>query len=211
MTDTAATTKPEMAGTEWMLPDLTRIPKDQLELRMDVYEDSIILTRFNEAGHTQWVRMVSADDIAGAFAGEIDYSSGLLPKDTLWWKQTETTRTVALWREPGVWPVALQTEAFKPPERLNLPMPGLVFVCVPGAPPWAFAAKQRPSTPRRPCTGCPPSTCSTTGESARGPTDSPRNPAPSRNPSSNPSSHRRARPKTGPSSIPWTSEPSGRS
>jgi hypothetical protein len=43
-----------------------------------------------------------------------------------------------------VWPVALQLEAFKPPRRLKLPMPGLIFLCSPGRPPRIFAAKKRP-------------------------------------------------------------------
>ena len=51
---------------------------------------------------------------------------------------------VALWRPPQVWPVALQREAFKPPARLRLPMPGLVFVCSPGRAPWVYAALERP-------------------------------------------------------------------
>ena len=52
---------------------------------------------------------------------------------------------VALWRPPQVWPVALQREAFRPPGRLRLPMPGLVFVCSPGRAPWVYAALERPT------------------------------------------------------------------
>ncbi len=72
-------------------------------------------------------------------------SSGLLPQDALWWNQGETGQVVALWRPPQVWPVALQREAFKPPARLRLPMPGLVFVCSPGRAPWVYAAQGRPT------------------------------------------------------------------
>ena len=46
-------------------------------------------------------------------------------------------------------PVALQREAFKPPARLRLPMPGLVFVCSPGRPPWVYAALSRPTDPEQ--------------------------------------------------------------
>ena len=52
---------------------------------------------------------------------------------------------VALWRPPQVWPVALQREAFQPPARLRIPMPGLVFVCSPGRAPWVYAAPERPT------------------------------------------------------------------
>ena len=57
---------------------------------------------------------------------------------------------VALWRPPKVWPVALQREAFKPPARLRVPMPGLVFVCSPGRAPWVYAAKSRPTGAEHP-------------------------------------------------------------
>ena len=69
------------------------------------------------------------------FTQHLGFSSGLLPRDALWWNQGETGQMVALWRPPQVWPVALQREAFKPPARLRLPMPGLVFVCSPAGPP----------------------------------------------------------------------------
>ncbi len=90
------------------------------------------------------MRTVSADEIANVFIQHIGISSGLLPKDTLWWGQGETGQVVALWRPPKVWPVALQREAFKPPARLRLPMPGLVFVCSPARAPSVYAAQSRP-------------------------------------------------------------------
>ena len=50
---------------------------------------------------------------------------------------------VALWRPPQVWSVALQKEAFQPPARLRLPMPGLVFLCSPARASWVYAALER--------------------------------------------------------------------
>ena len=75
---------------------------------------------------------------------EVSLSSGLLPGNTLWWNQGSRGPEIALWRAPQVWPVALQMEAFKPPERYHLPMPGLIFVCRPGSSPTIYAAKKRP-------------------------------------------------------------------
>ena len=122
-----------------------------------------------------WVRTVSADEIANVFTQHLGFSSGLLPEDALWWNQGETGHAVGLWRPPQVWPVALQREAFKPPARLRLPMPGLVFVCSPGRAPWVYAALSRPSDPdERSLPGCPPSTSSGTGGSAPEATGSPR-------------------------------------
>ena len=83
------------------------------------------------------------------FTQHLGFSSGLLPQDAIWWNQGETGQVVALWRPPQVWPLALQREAFKPPDRLRLPMPGLVFVCSPGRPPWVYAATERPSDPEQ--------------------------------------------------------------
>ena len=131
-------------NTDWALPPNSPVQPDQLQARIDVYQDSIILTDFNEE-RVNWTRMVSADQMAAIFAGEISYSSGILPPDTIWWKQTESARTIAVWRDPQVWNVALQTAPFKPPQRLKLPMPGLIFVCIQGQAPWIFAAKTRPS------------------------------------------------------------------
>ena len=100
-------------------------------------------------GDTAWVRTVSADEIANVFTQHLGFSSGLLPQEAVWWNQGETGQVVALWRPPQVWPVALQREAFKPPARLRLPMPGLVFVCSPGRAPWVYAATQRPTDPEQ--------------------------------------------------------------
>ena len=83
------------------------------------------------------------------FTQHLGFSSGLLPHDALWWNQGETGQVVALWRPPQVWSVALQREAFKPPARLRLPMPGLVFVCSPGRAPWVYAATERPTDPEQ--------------------------------------------------------------
>ncbi len=129
--------------TQWSLPGPDEMPRDKLQLQLEVYDETLLLRGFQ--GDTDWVRTVSADEIANVFTQHLGFSSGLLPQDALWWNQGETGQVVALWRPPQVWPVALQREAFKPPARLRLPMPGLVFVCSPGRAPWAYAALERPT------------------------------------------------------------------
>ena len=119
-----------------------------------MYQETILLRGFE--GDRTWVRTVSADEIANVFTRHLGFASGLLPENALWWSQGETGQMVALWRPPQVWPVALQREAFQPPARLRLPMPGLVFVCSPGRAPWVYAALERPTGPeqqlyRTPC------------------------------------------------------------
>ncbi len=131
----------------WSLPGRADMPTDQLQVQLEVYNETVLLRGFE--GDTNWVRTVSADEIANVFTRHLGFSSGLLPENTLWWGQGETGQMVALWRPPQVWPVALQREAFKPPARLRVPMPGLVFVCSPARAPWVYAALERPSNPEQ--------------------------------------------------------------
>ena len=133
--------------TRWSLPGGTDLPGDELKVQLEVYGETILLRGFES--DSVWVRTVSADEIANVFTRHLGFSSGLLPQEALWWNQGETGQVVGLWRPPRVWPVALQREAFKPPARLRLPMPGLVFVCSPGRAPWAYAALGRPTGPEQ--------------------------------------------------------------
>ena len=132
--------------TQWSLPGPADMPRDTLQMQLEVYKETILLRGFeNDA---TWVRTVSADAIANVFTQHLGFSSGLLPREALWWNQGETGQVVALWRPPQLWSVALQREAFKPPARLRLPMPGLVFVCSPGRAPWVYAATEPAHRPR---------------------------------------------------------------
>ena len=133
--------------TEWSLPGQDDLPRDTLQAQLEVYGETILLRGFE--ADRNWVRTVSADEIANVFIRHLGFSSGLLPENALWWNQGETGQVVALWRAPQVWPVALQREAFQPPARLRLPMPGLVFVCSPGRAPWVYAALERPTDPEQ--------------------------------------------------------------
>ena len=137
------TTTNDVARTEWSPPGPADLPRDTLQAQLEVYGETVLLRGFE--GDRTWVRTVSADEIANVFIRHLDFSSGLLPDNALWWNQGETGQVVALWRPPQVWPVALQREAFQPPARLRLPMPGLVFVCSPGRAPWVYAALERPT------------------------------------------------------------------
>ncbi|MFB0559504.1 MAG: hypothetical protein ACETVS_03110 [Dehalococcoidales bacterium] len=132
---------------QWALPDSLDVPPDELELRLDFYGDSVVLYSLDKG--VIETRLVSARDIAMALLREVPLSSGILPKGVLWWKQVREGAEVALWRSPRVWAAALQLEAFKPPRRFKLPMPGLIFLCLPGRPPRVFAAKKRPSSTKQ--------------------------------------------------------------
>jgi len=125
------------------LPDSLEVPKDQLKLRLDFYEDTILMHVFE--GKVTKTDMISAVDIAQAMVQELSISSGLLPEGALWWRSAREGWETALWRPPRVWKAALMTELLKPPQRFTLPMPGLIFVCRPGQPPYVYAAKKRPT------------------------------------------------------------------
>lgn len=112
--------------------------------RLDCYHDAIILYLLEKGQVTS--RVVSARDVTLALLRTVPLGSGLLPDGALWWAQSREGVQVALWRTPRVWPVALMLEAFKPPRRFKLPMPGLIFVCTPGRTPRVYAAKRRPKS-----------------------------------------------------------------
>ena len=138
----------------WALPESMNIPVDKLRYRVDIFEEAILLHQFGENGATS-TRPVSAHDIARAFAREMRFASGVLPEGALWWSLGPEGEEVALWRPPRVWKAALVLEAFQPPRRFSLPMPGLVFVCSPGRPPRVYAAKKRPASPGSPLCKAP--------------------------------------------------------
>ncbi len=125
------------------LPPETDVEEDPLQLRLDFHRESVILHDY--AGDIVKTKLVSALDVAHALARELDLSTGILPADTVWWSRTSTGVRVAVWREPRVWTVRLRESYDAKPRRLRLPMPGLVFVCLPARQaPYVFAAAARP-------------------------------------------------------------------
>ncbi len=128
---------------QWALPEALEIPPDKLQVRLDFYQDAVLMHVVNDGVIA--VHMVSARDIALTLLQDVSLTSGLLPANALWWSQTKEGPEVALWQQSRVWPVALMTEPFKPPRRLKLPLPGLIFVCQPGRPPRVYAARHKPT------------------------------------------------------------------
>jgi len=147
MKKTETITKPDVPSPfQRVLPKGIRTGKDHLILRMDFYTESVVMQDFTKNGGT--FKMVDVRDIAHALTQELSFSSGILPANTLWWSNDANGAVVALWIEPGIRRVALQVEVMKPPERYNVPLPGLIFLCRPGRPPSVFAAAHRPTGPK---------------------------------------------------------------
>jgi len=125
------------------VPADVEVEEDPLRLRLDFHEESVLLHDY--ARGLVRTRLVSALDVAHALARELDLDTGLLPREALWWAKTATGTRVAVWREPQVWTVRLRERVDAPPRRFRMPMPGLVFVCLPARQaPYVFAAPARP-------------------------------------------------------------------
>ena len=127
---------------QWARPQAREQERDTLRIRVDIYEETITLRRYGEDAN--WIRTVDARDIIQAFAQEQEVRSPLLPPNALCWKRTQLGEACAVWEPPGTWQVGLQDEPFQEPERMELPMPGLVFIKSTGRNPMVFAAPQRP-------------------------------------------------------------------
>jgi hypothetical protein len=127
----------------WAVPKELGIPADSLRVRLDFFHQSTLLTYFQ--GDIITTKQVDAMDIAHALASELSFGSGLLPADTLWWKNTRSGPLFALYVAPKVWKLALQEKIDKPPRRFTIPLPGFIFLCQPGTAPWVFAVKKRPT------------------------------------------------------------------
>ena len=144
---TTAETEPEpqvdQNGLAWAWPVPDGLPKDELQAQINIYSETINIKIF-EKDITQ-LKMVNADDVASIFTRHLDFTSGILPQGTIWWKQTSAGQITALWREPQIWQAALKSKPFEPARRFTIPMPGLLFIGKPNRPPWLFAAKERPA------------------------------------------------------------------
>ncbi|KKK72484.1 hypothetical protein LCGC14_2903420 [marine sediment metagenome] len=126
----------------WAIPEELGISPDALRLRLDFHHQAVEMTFFE--GETVTSKIVSAMDVAHALARELSFGSGLLPPGAIWWRNTRSGTVVALYVEKHIRQVALQTDIKKAPRRYKIPMPGLIFLCQPGIPPWVFAVKNKP-------------------------------------------------------------------
>lgn len=131
----------------WAVPDgLDGASPDILGLRLDFYSESVIMQKF-DGGLTE-VKTVSIGDVAEALTNQLDFSTGLLPPQTLWMTNTHAGRRYGFWVEPQVRALGLQLKAFEPPVFVNIPLPGLIFICLPARAPWVFATgAKRPTKP----------------------------------------------------------------
>lgn len=130
-------------AVKWAIPAELGVPVDPLRLRLDFHHQAVKMTLFDP--ETTESKIVSAMDVSHALASELSFGSGLLPPKTIWWENTRNGPIFALYEEPRTRRLALQESASKPPRRFTIPLPGLIFLCSPGKPPWVFAVKKKPT------------------------------------------------------------------
>lgn len=127
---------------KWAVPLELGIPADPLRLRLDFHHQATVMTLFE--GDNVKVKMVDAMDVAHALASDLSFGTGLLPPRTIWWQNTRGGPLFAIYEEPRMRVLTLDAGT-KTPLRFNVPLPGLIFLCSPGQPPWAFAVKKKPT------------------------------------------------------------------
>ncbi len=129
----------------WSLPEGADIEPDPLVVRVDVHQCLVIVKEYREGGITG-TKVVSARDLRHGLARGLDWWTGILPRaDVLWHSSTPGGTHVAVWTEPGVRRVSVRARYGEEPQRLTLPMPGLLFFCFAGGKaPYVYAAKERP-------------------------------------------------------------------
>lgn len=135
--------KPAPPAFSWAVPKELGIPPDPLRLRLDFHHQSTVLTVFN--GDDATVKLVDALDVARALASDLKLNTGLLPPGTIWWQNTKAGPLFAIYQEPKVWRLTLQTDIKKAPKRFDVPLPGFIFLCLPGQPPWVYAVRKKPT------------------------------------------------------------------
>ena len=136
-------TELEKPAFSWAVPKELGIPPDPLRLRLDFHHQATVMTIFRE--NSVITKPVDAMDVAHALASDLSFGTGLLPPDTIWWLNTRHGPVFALYVKPKIWKLALQRDIGKPPQRFTVPLPGLIFLCLPGQPPWCYAVKKQPT------------------------------------------------------------------
>jgi len=117
-----------------------------LQLRLDLFEESIVLTHYDDGGKPVTCYEVGPDDLASAFTG-IPLSTGLLPRDCLFYARRDGQELIAIYIPPG----RRTLVAWLDPEQkveFDVPLPGFVFTGQ-GGQYRIFAVKQRPGERER--------------------------------------------------------------
>jgi hypothetical protein len=136
-------TKVEKPGLQWAVPAELGIPEDKVRVRLDFGFQATWMTTFD--GDKQSCKLVDSLQVGQTLAEDLTVSSGLLPSDALFWRNSKSGPVTAIYVPPGIRKLALQDDIRKPPIRFIVPLPGLVFLCSPARAPWVYAVKKKPT------------------------------------------------------------------
>ena len=106
-------------------------------LRLDFYNTAVLMTRWQDNGRLT-TYPVSVHDVVSACT-QVELSSGLLPANTLFWKQRANEAMLGVYVPARRWHVQTDDRTY------HLPMPPFVFVGS-GSSYRVFAVKKRPSS-----------------------------------------------------------------
>lgn len=141
MTGTKSKAGEKTTGFSLALPKKANISEDPLRLQLNIHQEIITMTEFED--DMQSTRVVSAMDLAKALSSELNYSSGIMPEGALWRTTNSAGVFTAYFVKSGIRKLALQTGVVKI-DRYDIPLPGLIFICQPAKAPAVFAVKRRP-------------------------------------------------------------------
>lgn len=133
----------ERPGYHWAVPAELGIPADPLRLQLNLYHQAAEILWYE--GETVQTKPVSCADVAQYLANEMTFTTGFLPEGCRWWCNTRQGPLHAIYQKPRIWKLALQKNVKEPAKRFTCPMPGFIFLCTPGQPPWVYAVKRNPT------------------------------------------------------------------
>jgi Prokaryotic E2 family D len=120
----------------------TSPPQHQLpRLRLDFYSSAVIMSRWEEDGRTV-TYPVSVHDVVSACTN-VELSSGLLPANTLFWKQRANQAVLGIYVPARRWQVQCESAGGSDSQSYHLPMPPFIFAGS-GTAYQIFAVKKRP-------------------------------------------------------------------
>ena len=128
-------------------------------LRLDFYNTAVLMTRWQDNGRLT-TYPVSVHDVVSACTN-VELSSGLLPANTLFWKQRANQAMLGVYVPARRWHVQTDDRTY------HLPMPPFVFVGS-GSSYRVFAVKKRPLTEAEPLYHAPCPNVHTSGGICQG-------------------------------------------
>ena len=138
--------------------------QQQPQLRLDFYSTAVLMSRWEEDGRVH-TYPVSVHDVVSAGA-RIELCSGLLPNNTLFWKQRANQMALAIYVPARRWQVQTEDRGY------HVPMPPFIFVGN-GTAYKIFAVKKRPSSEQTQLYHAPCPNVHTTGSICQGNTPFP--------------------------------------